>query len=148
MIVRTQDGSLTFQNLARSLVVGAMASLKIGMDILEREHVKIDTLLGHGGYFKTPAVGQKLLAAALKTPVSVMETAGEGGPWGMALLAAYRVNKLDSETLEAYLNRAVFASAKGCTESPDYTDVTGIDAYTERFTQALEAERAAVASIK
>ena len=148
MVVRTQDGSLTFQNLARSLMVGAMASLKIGMDILEKENVKIDTLLGHGGYFKTPVVGQKLLAAALKTPVSVMETAGEGGPWGMALLAAYRVNRQGGETLEDYLNRAVFASAKGSTESPDYTDVTGIDAYTARFIEALEAEKAAVASIK
>ena len=148
MVVRTQDANLSFPNLARSLVIGAMASLKLGMDILEREHVKIDTLLGHGGYFKTPVVGQKLLAAALKTPVSVMETAGEGGPWGMALLGAYRVHKQDNETLEDYLNRAVFATAKGSCESPDYTDVTGIDAYTKRFVQALEAEKAAANSIK
>ncbi|MCH5286483.1 MAG: FGGY-family carbohydrate kinase [Christensenellaceae bacterium] len=148
MIVRTPDANMSFANFARSLVVGAMTSLKLGMDILARENVKIDTLLGHGGYFKTPVVGQKLLAAALKTPVSVMETAGEGGPWGMALLAAYRVNKRDGESLEDYLNRAVFATAKGSSESPDYTDVTGIDAYTAQFVQALEAEKAAVANIK
>ena len=148
MIVRTPDASMTFPNFARSLVVGAMTSLKLGMDILARENVKIDTLLGHGGYFKTPVVGQKLLAAALKTPISVMETAGEGGPWGMALLAAYRVNRQTGETLEDYLNRAVFATAQGSTESPDYTDVTGVDAYTAQFVKALEAEKAAVASIR
>ena len=145
MIVRTPEARLTFANFARSIVCGAMTALKVGMEILKKENVQIDSLLGHGGYFKTPVVGQKMLAAALNTPVSVMETAGEGGPWGMALLAAYRVNKADGQKLEDYLNENVFASAKAVQEKPDVEDVKGFDAYTGRFLQALEAEKAAVA---
>ena len=148
MLVRMPDAKLSFANFARSIVAGAMTSLKIGMDILVKEKVQIDALLGHGGYFKTPVAGQKILAAALKTPISVMETAGEGGPWGMALLAAYRVNRKEGQTLEAYLNEQVFAGAKGSTVAPDEADAAGFDAYTERFVQALEAEKAAVAAMK
>ncbi|MBQ2930330.1 MAG: ATPase, partial [Clostridia bacterium] len=148
MMVRMPDAKLSFQNFARSLVAGAMTSLKIGMDILVEENVQIDSLLGHGGYFKTPGVGQKILAAALKTPISVMETAGEGGPWGMALLAAYRVNGKRGETLEQYLNEHVFASAAGSTIAPDVEDAAGLDAYTARFQQALAAEEAAVEEMK
>ena len=148
MMVRMSDAKLTFPNFARSLVAGAMTSLKIGMDILVDENVKIDSLLGHGGYFKTPGVGQRILAAALKTPISVMETAGEGGPWGMALLAAYRVNGKRGETLETYLNEKVFAGAAGSTIAPDAADAAGLDAYVARFQQALAAEEAAVAEMK
>jgi hypothetical protein len=148
MMVRMPDAKLSFANFARSLVAGAMTSLKIGMDILVEEKVQIDSLLGHGGYFKTPGVGQKILAAALKTPISVMETAGEGGPWGMALLAAYRINRKEGQTLEAYLNENVFASANAVSIAPDAEDAAGFNAYTARFVQALEAERAAVASMK
>ena len=144
MMLRTPGASLSFANFSRSLVAGAMTSLKLGMDILAKENVKIDSLLGHGGYFKTPLAGQKILSASLKTPVSVMETAGEGGPWGMALLAAYRVNKKAGQTLEQYLNENVFASAKTVTVQPDEADAAGLDAYTARFVKSLEAERAAV----
>ena len=147
MMVRMPDAKLTFANFARSLVAGAMTSLKIGMDILVEENVQIDSLLGHGGYFKTPGVGQKILAAALKTPISVMETAGEGGPWGMALLAAFRANG-KGETLEAYLNEKVFAGAAGSTIAPDAEDAAGLDAYTAKFQQALSAEASAVAEMK
>ncbi len=148
MLVRTPEAKLSFANFARSIVCGAMTSLKMGMDILAGERVRIDSLLGHGGYFKTPEVGQKMLAAALRTPVSVMETAGEGGPWGMALLAAYRVNGKPGQTLEAYLNEAVFAGANAVTVTPDEADADGFDAYTARFAQALEAEKAAVRAMK
>ncbi len=147
MLVRTPDAKLTFPNFARSLVAGAMTSLKIGMDILTKEHVQIDKLLGHGGYFKTPVAGQTILSAALKAPISVMETAGEGGPWGMALLAAYRVNRQADETLEDYLNARVFAGAKGSTIRADAADEAGLDAYTARFHQALSAEKAAIADM-
>ena len=147
MLLRTPDAALTFANFSRSLIASAMTSLRLGMDILEKENVKIDSLLGHGGYFKTPLVGQKLLAASLKIPVSVMETAGEGGPWGMALLAAYRVNKKDGQTLESYLHESVFANAKTLTAMPDAADAAGLDAYTARFVKALKAERAAVAHL-
>ena len=143
MLVRMPDAKMNFANFARSIVSGAMTSLKLGMDILAKENVQIDSLLGHGGYFKTPVVGQKILAAALGTPVSVMETAGEGGPWGMALLAAYRVNKAEGETLEDYLEAKVFAGAQGSTAAPEAAFVTGADTYAQRFQTALEAEKAA-----
>ena len=148
MLVRMPDTSLTFANLARSLVYGAIVTLKLGMDILASEHVRMDALLGHGGFFKTPGTAQKLLAGALNVPVSVMATAGEGGPWGMALLAAYRVRHEVGETLEAYLKNKVFANASGITLDPDPADHEGFEAYTRRFTQALEAERAAVSHLK
>ena len=143
MMVRMPDSKLTFANFARSLVFGAIVSLKLGMDILTAEKVQIDSLLGHGGFFKTPGVGQKLMAAALGTPVSVMETAGEGGPWGMALLAAYRVNRKDGETLDAYLNDKVFGENKGSKAEPDAADAEGFNAYTKLFVAGLEAEKAA-----
>ena len=148
MMIRTPDAALTFANFSRSLVAGAMSSLKLGMDILAKENVQIDSLLGHGGYFKTPVAGQKILADSLNTPISVMETAGEGGPWGMALLAAYRVNKAEGQTLEAYLNEKVFATAKSSTVAPDQADVEGIERYTRQFVAALPAEKAAIEHIQ
>ena len=148
MLVRMPGTALSFANLARSLVYGAIVTLKIGMDILADEHVRMDALLGHGGFFKTPGTAQQLLAGALNVPVSVMATAGEGGPWGMALLAAYRVRREAGETLEAYLKNKVFADASGITLDPDPADHEGFEAYTRRFTQALEAERAAVSHLK
>ena len=144
MMLRAPDAKLTFANFSRSIVAGAMSSLKLGMDILAKENVQVDSLLGHGGYFKTPVAGQKMLADSLNIPVSVMETAGEGGPWGMALLAAYRANKTEGQTLEAYLNEKVFASAKSATIVPQAEDVAGINAYTDKFVACLDAEKAAV----
>ncbi len=147
MFLRTPDAKLTFANFARSLVAGAMTSLKIGMDILNAEHVQIDMLYGHGGYFKTPDAGQTILSAALKAPISVMETAGEGGPWGMALLAAYRVNKQGSETLGDFLSSRVFAEAAGSTISAEAADAKGLDDYTARFKQSLAAEKEAISNL-
>ena len=98
----------------RTHLFSSLGALKIGMDILfELEKVKIDQLLGHGGFFKTREVGQRMMAAAMNVPVSVMETAGEGGAWGIALLAAYMVRKTDGEPLEAYLAGKVFAGRAG-----------------------------------
>ena len=147
MMIRTPDAAMNFANFSRSLVAGAMTSLKMGMDILAAENVKIDSLLGHGGYFKTPIAGQTILAASLNTPISVMETAGEGGPWGMALLAAYRANKAEGQTLEAYLNENVFASAKSMSVAPDAADVDGLNAYTKQFAACLAAQKAAIANL-
>jgi len=122
--------------------------LKIGMDILfEQEKVKLDQLLGHGGFFKTKDVGQKMMAAAMNVPVSVMETAGEGGAWGIALLASYMINK-KSEPLEAYLSEKVFAGEKGSTIAPDKKDVDGFAAFMERYKKGLVIERAAVEGLK
>ena len=103
----------------------------------------MDRLLGHGGFFKTPVVGQKILAAAAGAPVSVMETAGEGGPWGMALLAAYMVNKEAGERLEDYLDAEVFAGQQVSTQTPDPEEQAGFAQFLARYTHMLPVERAA-----
>jgi sugar (pentulose or hexulose) kinase len=126
----------------------ALGALKIGMDILfEQEGVKLERLLGHGGFFKTSEVGQKIMAAATNVPVSVMETAGEGGAWGIALLASYMHHKLNdgaNEPLEDYLSNRVFAAESSTTIAPDPEDVEGYKAFIERYKQGLAIERAAV----
>ena len=148
MLVRLPDAKLTFPNLARSLVFGAVAPLALGMDILTRdEGVPVTKLLGQGGLFKTDISGQKLMAAALSIPVSVMQTAGEGGPWGMALLAAYMIRKENGESLPDFLDRKVFAGAEGSTLNPDPEDEEGFETYRRRYEQALAAERAAAAIV-
>ncbi len=122
-----------------------MGALKIGLDILfEQEQVKIDQILGHGGFFKTKEVGQKMMAAAMNVPVSVMETAGEGGAWGMALLAAFMLYKEKDESLDAYLSHKVFAGEKGVRIVPDQADVDGFAAFMERYKKGLVIERTAV----
>ena len=127
----------------------ALGTLKLGMDILfEQEKVKIDQLLGHGGFFKTKDVGQKIMAAAMNVPVSVMETAGEGGAWGIALLASYMSHKAENEPLEAYLSNKVFAGENGTTMAPDRRDVDGFTTFMERYKKGLIIERAAVDGLK
>jgi sugar (pentulose or hexulose) kinase len=122
----------------------SLGALKIGMDILfEQEKVKLDQLLGHGGFFKTKEVGQRIMAAAMNVPVSVMETAGEGGAWGIALLASYMLNKAN-EPLETYLTNKVFAGENGMTIAPDQADVDGFGSFMERYKKGLVIERAAV----
>ena len=144
MVVRNPDSKFNLANFFRATLYSTMSTLKIGMDILAEEKVAIDSLTGHGGLFKTPVVGQKYMAAACNAPVTCMETAGEGGPYGMALLAAYMLNKAEGETLEAYLNAHVFADAKGSTMQPDQADVNGFNAYIRRYKALLEVERKAV----
>ena len=144
MVVRRPDSKFTLANFFRATLYATMSTLKIGMDILAEEHVAIDSLTGHGGLFKTPVVGQKFMAAACNASVTCMETAGEGGPYGMALLAAYAANKAEGETLEAYLNDRVFAGAKGSTLAPDAEDVAGFNAYIAEFKKLLQVETAAV----
>ena len=148
MLVRMPDARMDFRNVARALVLGAIVTLKIGMDLLSEEQVRIDRLLGHGGFFKTPGTAQKLLAGALKTPVSVMETAGEGGPWGMALLAAYRVQHEAGETLDTFLDQRVFRDSQAQTLQPDAADTEGFAAYEALFRKALAAEEAAVEEMR
>ena len=144
MVVRNPDSKFNLANFFRATLYSTMSTLKIGMDILAEEKVAIDSLTGHGGLFKTPVVGQKYMAAACNAPVTCMETAGEGGPYGMALLSAYMLNKAEGETLEAYLNAHVFADAKGTTMQPDQADVDGFNAYIRRYKALLEVERKAV----
>ena len=147
MVVRRPDAKFTLANFFRATLYATMSTLKIGMDILAGENVAIDSLTGHGGLFKTPVVGQKFMAAACNAPVTCMETAGEGGPYGMALLAAYMANKTDNESLEEYLNAHVFADSVGTTLAPEQADVEGFNAYIEQYKRLLEVERKAVAVI-
>lgn len=147
MVVRTPETKFTLANFLRSQLYSTMATMKIGMDILAGEQVAIDSLTGHGGLFKTPVVGQKYMAAACNAPVTCMETAGEGGPYGMALLAAYMADHTSGETLEQYLSDRVFAGVKGTTMQPDPADVEGFNAYIRSYQQLLEVERAAVKHI-
>ena len=143
LLVRRPDAKLTLPNFARATLYAAMATLKIGMDILLRdEGVRLDRLLGHGGLFKVPVVGQRLLAGALGVPVSVMQTAGEGGPWGMALLAAYLAEKRQGQTLESWLD-GVFAAGSGSTLPPDPADAAGFEAFLTDYHRALPVEQAA-----
>lgn len=146
MVVRRPESRLTLANFLRSQLYATMATLKIGMDILAGEHVAIDSLTGHGGLFKTPVVGQKYMAAACRAPVTCMESAGEGGPYGMALLASYMVQKTPAQTLEQYLETEVFADVKRMTLAPDSEDAAGFDHYLTQYRAALAAEQAAVAA--
>jgi len=148
LFVRTPESRFTLSNFMRVNLFSSLGALKIGMDILfEQEKVKLDQLLGHGGFFKTKEVGQLIMAAAMNVPVSVMETAGEGGAWGIALLASYMLNK-KSEPLEAYLSDKVFANEKGSTMAPDQKDVDGFAAFMERYKKGLVIEKAAVDGLK
>ena len=144
LIIRQPDSRLTLTDFMRTQLMSALATLKIGMDILtERENVKIDRLYGHGGFFKTPEVGQRILSAAVNAPVSVMETAGEGGPYGMALLASFMLKK-NGETLEDFLDKKVFASAQVKTLIAQNDEIEGFSAFLERYKKALSVERTAV----
>lgn len=143
VFARTPDAKLTFANFMRTHLLSALATLKIGLDILTgEEHVAIEKLYGHGGFFKTPAVGQRLLSAAVGAPVSVMETAGEGGPYGMALLAAYRLDG-HGKNLADFLDTEVFADAKSVTLQADAADCAGFDAFLARYKKALPLEKTA-----
>lgn len=144
MVVRRPGSKFTLANFFRATLYSTMATLKLGMEILNQENVAVDSLTGHGGLFKTPVVGQRYMAAACNASVTCMETAGEGGPYGMALLAAYRAKKEAGETLENYLNTKVFAGVKGSTLAPVQTDVDGFNAYIREYRKLLEVERRAV----
>ncbi len=145
MFVRTPDAKFNLANFMRSHLYSSMAALKIGNDILRKEEqVRVDSLTGHGGLFKTPVVGQRLMAAAMNTPVTVMDTASEGGAWGMAVLAAYMYEKEENEALPDYLSGKIFAGQTGTTIAPKPEDVAGFDAFIEKYKSTLPAEKAAV----
>ena len=144
VFARVPDAKFTLANFMRTHLLSALATLKIGMDILtDAEQVRIDKLYGHGGFFKTPEVGQRMLSAAVNTPVSVMETAGEGGPYGMALLGAYMLWKDEGESLPDFLDNKVFAGAKSVTLMAEPADVEGFAAFLARYRRALPLERTA-----
>lgn len=145
LFVRSSESNFNLANFMRVHLFSALGALKIGMDILlKEEKVQLDEILGHGGLFKTEGVGQKIMAGALDVPVSVMDTAGEGGAWGIALLASYMVNKEDGETLDDYLSNKIFANQEVSTIKPDQADVKGYEKFMERYVKGLAIERAAV----
>ena len=145
LFVRTPDSRFTLANFMRTHLFTCLGALKTGLDILFKEEgVEADEVLGHGGLFKTKGVGQKIVAAAMDVPVVVMETAGEGGAWGIALLADYMKAKKDGESLGAFLADRVFAGEKGEKMLPDKDDVKSFDEFLVRYTEGLAIERAAV----
>ncbi len=147
LFVRTQKNNFTLANFMRAQLFTALGALRSGMDILfDKENVKIDSLTGHGGFFKTAEVGLKIMAAAMHTPISALETAGEGGPWGMAVLASYLVNG-NGKTLGDYLNTEVFAECKRTTMQPEQADIEGFNKFFANYKKGLAVERAAIESI-
>lgn len=149
LFARLPDSKFTLANFMRAHLYSSLSTLKVGLDILmKEEQVMVDRITGHGGLFKTKGVGQKILAGAINAPVFVMETAGEGGAWGIALLASYMIQKADGESLEDYLQNKVFGGDEGEKMSPDAEDVKGFDEFIGRYKAGLPIERAAVDSLK
>ena len=147
LLVRRKDSKLSLANFMRSQIYSIFASLAVGHRILHGENVRIKRLTGHGGLFKTPGVAQRYLAAAMDAPVTVMKTAGEGGPYGMALLAAYLLHAKET-TLEDYLENVAFAGAESSTMEPDAADVAGYKVYLQTYCDALDLEHTAVKCVK
>lgn len=147
LFVRTSEGKFNLANVMRANLYASMATLKLGCDImLRKEGVKVERVMGHGGLFKTERVGQSFLAAALNASVTVMETAGEGGAWGMAVLANFLLS--GEKDLATYLDTQVFAGQKGVTIHPDPEDVQGFDDYAKRYEAGLPIVREAVSCLK
>lgn len=150
LFARTPDSRFTLANFMRSHLYASLGAVKLGLDILfKQEGVKVDRILGHGGLFKTPVVGQTYLAAAVNAPVTVMSTASEGGPWGMALLALYMLEKNEDTgaqfpALEAWLEEKIFCRFEGTTIEPDVSCVEGFETFTDHYSRGLLAEKAAV----
>lgn len=149
LFVRNIDCRFNLANFMRTHLYSSLAALKIGVDILfKEEKVEADEIFGHGGLFKTKGVGQRILAAAMNAPVSVMETAGEGGAWGIAVLASYMANKEENETLADYLNTKVFEGNKGSRIEPDARDAEGFDEFIKLYKAGYPIEKAAVEFIR
>ncbi|MDM8150857.1 xylulokinase [Priestia megaterium] len=144
LFVRSAKSNFNLANFMRTHLFTAFGALKIGMDLLvKEENVKIHSILAHGGLFKTPVVGQKIMAAAINTPVSIMDTAGEGGAWGMAILSSYMLNKSENESLEDFLDDKVFKEVTAQEIYPDELDVKGFEAFIKRYKKGLVIEKAA-----
>ena len=145
LVVRTPESKFDFPNFAKATLYSTLATLKLGLDImLIEEGVSIDSITGHGGLYKTPRVGQQITANAINAPVTVMETAGEGGAWGIALLADYMINKKDGQPLDDYLENEVFRDSRGMTIDPQPHEAEGFNIFTKRYKKGLAIERAAV----
>lgn len=145
LFLRTANDKFNLANFMRAHLYASVGVLKIGNDILfNEEKIKVDRITGHGGLFRTKGVGQRVLAAAINSPISVMETAGEGGAWGIALLGSYLVNNDKKQSLADFLDEKVFAGNAGVEVSPTPEDVAGFNAYIEKYKACLPVEEAAV----
>lgn len=143
--LRTADSRFNLANFMRVHLYTSLGAVKLGLDILmEKEKVKVERITGHGGFFKTPGVGQRYLAAAVNAPVTVMDTASEGGAWGIALLAAYLTDKKENEKLEDYLENRIFAGMSGVTAEPQPEEAEGFALFMEHYKKGLEIEKAAI----
>jgi len=149
LFVRSSESKFNLANFMRVNLFTSLGALKTGLDILlKQEGVKLDDILGHGSLFKTKDVGQKIMAVAMDAPVSVMETAVEGGAWGIAILASYMLNKAENETLDDYLTQKVFAVKMGTKMNPDPKDAEGFNEFIKRYTKGLAIERVSVDNLK
>lgn len=149
LFVRRADDRFNLANFMRTHLYSSLAALKAGLDLMfKEEDVKVDEMFGHGGLFKTKGVGQRIAAAAMNTPVSVMETAGEGGAWGIALLAVYMQKKEAGESLQHFLNEKIFAGQTGSRMEPDEKDVEGFERFMKRYMAGLAIEHSAVDALK
>ncbi len=149
LFARNPDSRFNLANFMRTHLYTSLGALKVGMDILVKgEHVVVDRITGHGGLFKTKGVGQSILAGAMDATVSVMKTAGEGGAWGIALLASYMIQKDAEETLADYLQNKVFGGDEGEKMAPNPEDVKGFDTFISRYRAGLPIERAAVDALR
>jgi sugar (pentulose or hexulose) kinase len=145
MFLRSPDSTFDLATFMRTQLYAALATLRIGMDVLQKdENVSLDTMFAHGGLFTTKGVAQRFLAAAINTPVAVGDTAAEGGAWGIAVLAAYLTRRTPGQSLADYLTTRVFAGADLDEIKPDQGDVAGFDAFLQRYIQALPVQQAAV----
>jgi sugar (pentulose or hexulose) kinase len=149
LFLRSPDSPLTLSTFVRTHLFSSLATLRIGMDVLQKtEGVRLTRMFAHGGLFKTAGVAQRFLAAAIETPVSVGDIAGEGGAWGIAVLAAFAAGHGPEQSLADYLDTTVFAGTSLETVSPDPIDVAGFDAFMQRYLAALPVERAAVEHVR
>ena len=147
VFARRVDADFSFANFMRLHLYSAVSTLKVGMDILlNEEDVKVDQLYGHGGFFKTKEVGQRIMSAATGGPVTVMETAGEGGAWGMAILALY-LAVAEKQTLSEYLNETIFAGEEGTTVTASKEEIDGFNQFMQTFKATLPIEKAAVETL-
>lgn len=149
LLIRKPDARFTLANMMKVNIMSSMSTLKIGLDILTKEEgITVGKIYGHGGFFKTPVIGQKMLSAAVNAPVTCMESSGEGGAYGMALLGSYYLEKEDGETLPDYLDKKVFADVKTTTVMADKEDIDGFNAFIKQYVAALEVEKEAIKSVR
>ena len=147
IFLRTTTSRFNLANLMRAHLYTSLGAVKIGLDILKEEGVEVDRIMGHGGFFKTKGVGQRYLSAACHAPVTVMNTASEGGAWGIALLAAYLIDQQPGESLAVYLEQRIFAHLDGEMLMATDEEIEGFEAFMQHYRAGLSVEKAAIAAL-